>query len=243
MTLKHATDISRKAAESIMQDSVTSQTACSAKPLPKSWGMELYRRFRSLYGAKFTDNFSGEADIEQWATIWTNALAGINGDQIRFALNRCAVERGWPPAPSEFIALCSPDHAELGLPSPDAAWVILCNAARHGSLSDRWNHPVVFHAARDRQLDLFNLRNLPAKQGMAIWGPVYAEYVKRFAAGEEFAFPENKAIENQIGKAVTPEEKKALKETAAKAIQAMKMRISRRYVDAWQEVNGMRVYA
>lgn len=217
--------------------------------MPRSWGTELFRRFEVLYRAKFTDNFPAENDVAEWVSIWTRALAGTTGEQIKIGLERCAREREWPPiAPAEFLPLCTPRAEDLGIPSADEAFVVACHASRPGSslsMSDdmgrRWKHAIVLHVVRDVRIDMFNLAQQRSSDAMKTWRPVYSEYVHRMANGEQFLFPGEQMLEDRTRKAVTPAERKESRKRGLEALRTIKRTLGVHHkLTSWDELNGMR---
>lgn len=219
--------------------------------MPKSWGTELFRRFEALYRAKFTDNFATEDDVAEWVSIWTRALAGVTGEQIKLGLDRCAREREWPPIePAGFLKLLEPRTDELGIPSAEEAFAIACKSGRpagraindSSTWAERWQHPIVLAAVRDKRIDLHNLAQLRQVEALCHWRPVYGEYVKRLAQGEEFAFPAERQLEDKTGKAVTPEERKAARQRGFAHLRALRRMVGRsKRLTPWQELHGMTV--
>lgn len=68
--------------------------------------MALHKKFSLLYLQKFTSAFPDEETIDEWASLWAESLAGLDGDQIKFGLSYCAQKHEWPPTTAEFRACC-----------------------------------------------------------------------------------------------------------------------------------------
>jgi hypothetical protein len=77
----------------------------------------LYVRFTIFYGHKFTQHHTPEI-IEMWYSDWARALAGIEIEHIKTAVEHCMLNLNWPPTISEFIDIC--DKA-AGMPTPEEA--------------------------------------------------------------------------------------------------------------------------
>ena len=206
----------------------------------------LHKEFTRIYRTKFTDYFPTKQDVVAWMELWGAALADLTGEQLRAGLERCAMEREWPPtAPAEFIKLCRPSPNELGIPEAAQALELVCNTTTGRQIQERWGHPVVFHAARDARLNLYQLRLMTWGPAMHQWEPIYTEYVARYARGEVFEFPVEKAIEDRTRKAVTPEEKKKHRIRGLMALRNMRRGLQRNayYEDRrWQQVHGMKPF-
>lgn len=62
--------------------------------------------------------------MNEWASTWAEALAGITGDEIKAGLRYCQRHHEWPPTCAEFIAACraTPKHQQrLSAPRTDPA--------------------------------------------------------------------------------------------------------------------------
>jgi len=59
-----------------------------------------------LYLAKFTSSFPDQETVDEWASLWAEGLAGIDGEQIKFGLSYVAQKHEWPPTLAEFRACC-----------------------------------------------------------------------------------------------------------------------------------------
>lgn len=211
--------------------------------VPEQWIDKLFGRLAAKYGHKWNSAFPNDDALAVAKYEWRKELARVNPQMIDVAMTRLSKSfPSWPPTPMEFASLCQIDAEAMGLPSAETAWVIVCNATRHAGMKQRWNHPVIFHAARDGRLDLYNMRMESTEKAMTVWGPVYADYVRRFANGEKFEFQVEKALENQVGKSVTPGEKKRSKDIAMAALRSMRRGL-KQDLSAWHMVHGMKVFA
>lgn len=204
-----------------------------------------------IYGHRFQSIYPDAKSMALAKREWAQALGTVQPERIAAALDKLVADGGaWPPSLPEFIALCKPSPAELGVPEPNAALAIVCaaNIRRldvQQTLADRWKHPVIFHAARDERLDIYNLRQQPTEKALKAWAPIYEQYLQRLADGEQFAWPEEPALEDNTRKAVTPLEKAEARYRTQKAFRCMKAILSGRLTDMitdWQRVHGMRRY-
>jgi hypothetical protein len=200
-----------------------------------------------IYGHRWVSSF-GERDDG----TWRDGLSGVSPQQIAHALGRCVTSKEpWPPSLPAFRALCYVSPAEIGLPDALGAWMIASSSSNPSrrligerqTLADRWQHPVIYHTARDPRIDCFNLRQASGDVVMRTWGPVYQEYVDRAVRGESFDFPEERAIEDRTQKAVTPQERQAANQRAKDAIRRLRATLwPRKSVNRWQQVHGMAAY-
>lgn len=70
--------------------------------LPSHWITELFKKFQARYGHKWTSAIEG---IEETAVKeWSEGLAGLTGDQIKYGLDHWS--EGWPPSMTEFVDCC-----------------------------------------------------------------------------------------------------------------------------------------
>lgn len=152
------------------------------------------------------------------AQTWASGLAGFNGIAIAGALHSCvAAGDDWPPSLPVFRRMCTTPSPDLGVPSAKQALHIAfrgkAQSGLRGTLESQWQHPVVYWAVREsieRGLILWaDMQQASAKQAIAVWEPIYQSFLVRMAQGEVFEFPEMEVVEDQSGKAITPEEKLA----------------------------------
>jgi len=177
---------------------------------------------------------------------WAQALGRVAPERIASALDKLVESASpWPPSLPEFIALCRVSAEDLGAPSAAEAWRIACNArGKPGTLQQRYRHPLVLAAATHPDCDLFTWSQLPEREGLARFRPVYERLLAQMANGDEFVWPEpRKDIEDRTGSAVTPREKAEARYQAKQALRAMRARVTGRSpITDWQRVHGMRRY-
>lgn len=71
--------------------------------IPISWVSALFAKFQVRYGHKWVSTIEG---IEETAvTEWSQGLAGLTGEQIKFGLDSLVDE--WPPSLPAFRAACT----------------------------------------------------------------------------------------------------------------------------------------
>lgn len=99
-----------------------------------------------MYGAKFASQW-GQYDDGTWLA----ELSHLPRRCIELGIRRCREQvrdrartgdEAWPPQPVAFAALCEPTPADLGMPSPAAAWAE-ASAHAHEPGSWRWSHEAV----------------------------------------------------------------------------------------------------
>jgi len=180
--------------------------------------------------------------IEEMAVgEWARELSGLTGEAIRAGLD--AWDSDWPPSAPEFARLCR--DLVAGAPTAAEAWRIACNArGKPGTLQERYRHPLVLAAINHEDCDLFAWSQLPERNGLALFRPVYERLLARMADGEVFEWPEpREALEDRAGKAVTPREKAEARYQANRALRVMRARLSGdEGITGWQRVHGMRRY-
>jgi hypothetical protein len=88
---------------------------------PRVWVEALFKRFAVMYGSKWTAMW---ADVPMGDVLdgWQDDLRGINGDQIKRALEHCKSHCPFPPTLPEFVGICrqfrvQPQNVRY-LPSP-----------------------------------------------------------------------------------------------------------------------------
>lgn len=178
--------------------------------IPRRWIDELFARFSRIWGPLFTDRFPNEDEEKAWANIWGVGLVGMTSEQIGTALARMTSESKFPPgSPAEFREYSMLSADTLGVPDLLQTLALVCalNHNRDESYQDRYMHPMVFALVRDDRIDSFNLSRARTSIAQRRLEPIYDEYVRRVAAGEQFEFPTNAELPDYTGQVVTPEER------------------------------------
>lgn len=87
--------------------------------LRKPWAHALHGKFRMLYMTRFTSCFPDQETIDDWCEVWAEALAGLEGEQIKAGLEYSRDHHNWPPTCAEFKAACKArPKATIALPPP-----------------------------------------------------------------------------------------------------------------------------
>jgi len=106
------------------------------------WTARLFERFNAMYGAKFSEQWSGVDAIVMHDT-WERALQDLSALEIKRGLENC-LTRPWPPTLPEFRNLCRP------IIEPEAAFHQTCKLlAQRAEGRDVWPHPAWYWAAQD----------------------------------------------------------------------------------------------
>lgn len=154
--------------------------------------------------------FDGPESVRAAKRIWFLALteAGIKSmPEIERGIRRSISSKSvFLPSAGQFAEWCRLTPEELGLPSAHHAWVELC----HRKAKKPYSHPVLLAIANDRRCDIYNWRLLVLEKGLALFTPIYREYVERVAKGEVFVQPVMIERDNEpkrFDRALTPEQK------------------------------------
>lgn len=67
---------------------------------------QLFIRFTSIWGYKFTSPFETREAIAAAKTEWLDALSGLTDQQIMLGIERCRSRCEWPPSLPEFMRHC-----------------------------------------------------------------------------------------------------------------------------------------
>ena len=158
-------------------------------PLPATWGKRLHQRFSTLYGPTFTNQFPGDQSINDWVALWCNALAGVTAEQIRKALERCALdENPFPPKPGIFLKLMQPTNKDLNLPTDDQAFRSWLRTSSIPLDIRSWKdvHPGVHWCHQCLTADMFNLSKRPENEQKKAFLEFWSEAKNMAAKGEPF---------------------------------------------------------
>lgn len=157
-----------------------------------------------------------DGGIAVWAIGFIDAK--LTARQVDFGIHAANTRPGYCPDLPAFIQLCKPSPVELGMPSVEAAYREACQNAHPASRKD-WSHKAVYHAAT--QVGMFELRSLDGAKTRPMFEDAYNRTVEAILHGEDI--PEiPKAIADQTGKALTPEEKAADREVGQRALAGLK---------------------
>lgn len=73
--------------------------------LPEGWIDRLFVRLAGLYGKHWLDLWA-DIPMREVKNAWSEALVGIDGEQMRLALAHLSQHNKFPPTAPEFAALC-----------------------------------------------------------------------------------------------------------------------------------------
>ncbi len=132
-------------------------------------------------------------------------LLDKSDSQIAHALDRCKDFTGFFSTPA-FRELCNPDHATLGLPDPEAAFMEACKAY-YPVQCNKWSHAAVYQAGADT--GWFELRSQSADKTRKAFFANYAKRVEQVLAGVELSVPSVELLEQAAGTKLSTEEKRA----------------------------------
>jgi hypothetical protein len=133
-----------------------------------------------IFGHRWTASFGVSADQSH---AWASVLGGMTGEQIAVGLNAvAALEEKWPPAATEFKALCRPTAESFGLPSADKAYREATTKAHPSAATAEWSHAAVYHAASET--GFHNLNTLKEEASRKIFERNYSICVRMVLAGE-----------------------------------------------------------
>tara|TARA_Y100000401_G_scaffold72126_1_gene58166 strand:- start:3094 stop:3669 length:576 start_codon:yes stop_codon:yes gene_type:complete len=159
--------------------------------------------FKSRWSGRFAD----PAAIDEWAAVWSYALADLTEQDVRIALAKAARESEWPPSsPAEFRQLLAPPDV------PDLSEVValVCRQdarPQHCTFEQWWIHPVVLAVATDPSVDIWNLRRMSVGQARKALEPILDRHTAAMKKGKVYAWPwEKPALETAEKQAPTDEE-------------------------------------
>lgn len=134
-----------------------------------------------------------QTQTEATVRDWIEGLADLDDGSLRRGLDRSKDHVGWFDI-SVFRSLCRTSWADIGVPSPDAAYTEAAKATSPVT-SFRWSHPAVYHAGS--VTGWFELRNTPEHKIKPKFITNYLAIVDRIATGEAVRLPKHPAIERK----------------------------------------------
>lgn len=147
--------------------------------------MELFT-IMTTYSRDFAKKFGDHLDTTAIEYAKHLYEAGITDKQMQYgveAFKQRAADRPFSVNPAEFVQLCMPTAADMGLPLVDDAYRECC---RYSSwIADhRWTHDAVYVAGRAVGWGV--LQSKPEKYSKPIFEKKYASIIERIAGGESF---------------------------------------------------------
>lgn len=104
--MQHIRTLTRSAPKHVDSDTHGCKPKPSAEPpagsIPSAWIDALMARFGRIWGSRWLDQVEACGGIESVSEEWQQGLAGLNGEQIKRALERCRQSSTWPPSIAEF---------------------------------------------------------------------------------------------------------------------------------------------
>lgn len=126
----------------------------------------VFAELASLYGSRFADMWR-ETDLGRMKALWTRALAGFSGAELRAGLDGCH-QRAWPPSLPEFMGLCRP--------RPDAEQAFRHaqeQVSRRAFGEDVWPEKALYWAAV--AFGFYDLRTMAWERARTRWTAIWLE--------------------------------------------------------------------
>lgn len=76
------------------------------KKIPPIWIDQLFVRFNNIWGRRWIEHLPDGISDEMVIREWSEGLAGIEGQEIKAALDHCRLNLEWPPSIAEFRKIC-----------------------------------------------------------------------------------------------------------------------------------------
>ena len=162
----------------------------------------------------FKTAYRTDAERDEVKRVWVKGLVegGITSvEQIARGMAKArTANTPFFPSIGQFIAWCKPDAADLGMPSPEAAWLEANNHSHHVN-DHEWSHPAVYAAGKHQ---FFHIRAGDYSRDKYIAD--YEQLMALVAAGHVIEGPvtDNTKLEYQSGAKTTTEEAKAVAASA-----------------------------
>lgn len=193
-------------------------------------------RMQGIYGYPWTNRWPTPEMIRVAKNEWANDLAEFSDVELDRAVGRCKARHRMPPSLIEFLACCTPEFRELGMPEVDDAYLEACRQAHCPTApAMRWSHPAVFLAGRhvgwhDLQCGLSGIKNRYEK--------AYRALFRQVASGTqlEIPVPNSRALEHQAGGVKNRTEQE--KQTALTRIAELKAMLGMRQANNMESTGG-----
>ena len=150
----------------------------------------LFHRLQSLLPA-FNQTWPNQEILDGSKRIWLEAFINNNintAAQIKMGLDNLALRTNpFAPTVGEFMALCVPQPAKLGVPTHKQAYDEAVRRSYPGSSSSKWSHAVVYHSWFETGSRALNQATgaFQIKEIRTIFYKNYDLALKMFANGEQ----------------------------------------------------------
>lgn len=165
-------------------------------------------------------SFPDAESVSTAKKVWIKAFAenGIGTlEQVGHGMRKArASESPFWPSVGQFIAWCTPDDEDLGLPHARKAYHEACHFYRTKQVS----HPAVYAALQET--GAWELAHLTERESWPLFESVYAVVVRRVLNGEDLAVEVPKPLPSPETIPLTPEQIAEGKERGRKVIAEMR---------------------
>lgn len=175
--LKHISEISF--ADAFAPQEFTPEFKADTEPLINQLFQEL-RAICSAWRQAWPDQKTYDLARDNWVKAFIDAGV-VSWQRVEYGLRKQRLTgKAFVPAPAEFIALCTPEPQEIGLPSLEAAYKMAAFVSHPSADRSKCNQ-VVYHAACEAGFNLISSE--PAEKSYRVFKKCYADAVELLIAG------------------------------------------------------------
>lgn len=175
--LKHISKINFKAA--FAPQEFTPEFKAETEPLINKLFTEL-RAICSAWRQAWPDQKTYDLARDNWIKAFIDA--GVTSwERVEYGLRKQRLTgKAFVPSPAEFIALCTPEPEEIGLPSVEKAFSMAAYMAHPTADRSKVNQ-VVYHAASEAGFNM--LITEPAERSFRVFKKHYSQAIEILVAG------------------------------------------------------------
>ena len=175
--LKHVSEISF--ADAFAPQEFTPEFKADTEPLIN----QLFKELRSICSAwrqAWPDQKTYDLARDNWIKAFIDAGV-VSWQRVEYGLRKQRLcGNAFIPSPAEFIALCTPEPEEIGLPSIDKAFSMAAYMAHPSADRSKCNQ-VVYHAACEAGFNMISTE--PSEKSYRVFKKYYAAAIELLIAG------------------------------------------------------------
>jgi len=146
----------------------------------------IFLHFSILYGRLWDSTMDDPVFSELKTRQWAKLLPRLSPEQIDKVIERCLVDHpDYPPGAGQFLKLCQPNNAELGIPDLRQAY--------DDMIYRRWTHEAVWYAS-ERAGGRYTLRTMPESVAFPRFRDAYKAVVEEIKRGAVLEIPGHVAL-------------------------------------------------
>jgi len=165
---------------------------------------QVFAEFELAYHNQYYKAYADADRLMLAKKYWLECLKDFHPLQLVTAARRLVKTQEFLPTVSSMIRACEQGRELFGLPSERDAYIEACRAPAPKS-AYKWSHPAVYYAGR--ATDWYVLANESEDRVFPLFAYNYRQFCDRVIRGEELEMPVIQALESNVSRHLSFEER------------------------------------